>query len=158
MTVNPYVPNAPFIHTLKHQKAIRYFDVFRGQTEKDSIGNKWVNEAHAKISYNILLYSSCNFIKKETLEQVFSCEFFEISENNNFYSTPPDDCFFIKPSHRHVWTSNTLRSDIINQKQLLIGEPENSFIKYFVKFLGKLQSSISFEIFFRTAFLQNTSR
>ena len=27
---------------------------------------------------------ACNVIKKETLEQVFSCEFFEISENTFF--------------------------------------------------------------------------
>ena len=29
-----------------------------------------------------------NFIKKETLAQVFSCEFYEISKNNLFYRTP----------------------------------------------------------------------
>ena len=27
---------------------------------------------------------ACNFIKKETLAQVFSCEFYEISKNNFF--------------------------------------------------------------------------
>ena len=31
---------------------------------------------------------ACNFIKKETLAQVFSCEFFEISKNTFFYRTP----------------------------------------------------------------------
>ena len=30
----------------------------------------------------------CNFIKKETLAQVFFCEFCEISENTFFYRTP----------------------------------------------------------------------
>ena len=30
-----------------------------------------------------------NFIKKESLAQVFSCEFCEISKNNFFYRTPP---------------------------------------------------------------------
>ena len=30
-----------------------------------------------------------NFIKKETLTQVFPCEFFEISKNTSFYRTPP---------------------------------------------------------------------
>ena len=35
---------------------------------------------------------ACNFIKKETLAQVFSCEFCEISKNT-FYRTPLDDCF-----------------------------------------------------------------
>ena len=31
----------------------------------------------------------CNFIKKETLAQVFSCEFCEISKNTFFHRTPP---------------------------------------------------------------------
>ena len=33
--------------------------------------------------------SACNFIKKETLAQVFSCEFSEISKNTFSYRTPP---------------------------------------------------------------------
>ena len=32
---------------------------------------------------------ACNFIKKETLAQVFSCEFCEISKNTFSYRTPP---------------------------------------------------------------------
>ena len=31
---------------------------------------------------------ACNFIKKDTLAQVFSCEFCEISKNTFFYRTP----------------------------------------------------------------------
>ena len=31
---------------------------------------------------------ACNFIKKETLAQVFSCEFCEISKNTFFHRTP----------------------------------------------------------------------
>ena len=31
---------------------------------------------------------ACNFIKKESLAQVFSCEFCEIFENPFFYRTP----------------------------------------------------------------------
>ena len=30
----------------------------------------------------------CDFIKKETLEQVFSCGFYEISKNTVLYRTP----------------------------------------------------------------------
>ena len=30
-----------------------------------------------------------NFIKKETLAQVFSCEFYEIAKNNFSFTTPP---------------------------------------------------------------------
>ena len=32
---------------------------------------------------------ACNFIKKETLEQVLSCEFCEIFRYTFFYRTPP---------------------------------------------------------------------
>ena len=32
---------------------------------------------------------ACNFIKKENLSQVFSCEFWEISKNTFSYRTPP---------------------------------------------------------------------
>ena len=31
---------------------------------------------------------ACNFIKKETLAQVFSCEFCEISKNTFYYKRP----------------------------------------------------------------------
>ena len=40
----------------------------------------------ARVSFLIKLQASaCNFIKKETLAQVFSCEFYEISRNSFFY-------------------------------------------------------------------------
>ena len=32
---------------------------------------------------------ACNFIKKETLVQVFSCEYYEISKNTFSYRTSP---------------------------------------------------------------------
>ena len=31
---------------------------------------------------------ACNFVKKETLTQVFSCEFYEIYKNTFYYRTP----------------------------------------------------------------------
>ena len=42
-----------------------------------------------------LQHQACNFIKKETVAQVFSCEFCEISRNTFFYRTPPDECLWI---------------------------------------------------------------
>ena len=39
----------------------------------------------------------CNFIKKETLPHVFSCQFCKISKKTFFYRTPPDDCFWSSP-------------------------------------------------------------
>ena len=38
----------------------------------------------------------CNFIKEETLAQVFSCEFCEISKNTIFYRTPTNDSFCLQ--------------------------------------------------------------
>ena len=44
----------------------------------------------ARVSFLIKLHASvCNFIKKETLALVFSCEHCEIIENRLFYRTPP---------------------------------------------------------------------
>ena len=43
----------------------------------------------ARVSFLIkLLASGCNFIEKETLAHVFSCEFCEVSENTFYYRTP----------------------------------------------------------------------
>ena len=44
----------------------------------------------AGVSFLIKLQASaCNFIKKETLARVFSCEFCEIFKNTFLYETPP---------------------------------------------------------------------
>ena len=43
--------------------------------------------------------NSCNFIKKETLAQVFSCEFCEISKNTFSYRTAPVAAFV---GHYHL--------------------------------------------------------
>ena len=44
----------------------------------------------AEVSFLIKLQAeACNFIKKETLAEVFSCEFCAIYENTFFYRTPP---------------------------------------------------------------------
>ena len=56
---------------------------------------KGVLRNFAKFTENHLCHSlffatsACNFIKKETLAQVFSCEFHEISKNTFCYRTPP---------------------------------------------------------------------
>ena len=42
-----------------------------------------------KVFCGLLQAEACNFIKKETLAQVFSCEFCEISKNTLSYRTPP---------------------------------------------------------------------
>ena len=45
---------------------------------------------------------SCNFIKKETLAQVFSCEFFEVSKNTFSYRTPLVAASEIYVLHLHI--------------------------------------------------------
>ena len=43
----------------------------------------------ARVSFlNKVAGTTCNFIKKETLAQVFSCKFCEISKNTFFYRAP----------------------------------------------------------------------
>ena len=43
----------------------------------------------AKVSFFQSQAEACNFIKKETLAQVLSCEFCKISKNTFSYRTPP---------------------------------------------------------------------
>ena len=42
---------------------------------------------------------ACNFIKKETVAQVFSCEFCESFKNTFSYRTPLGDCFLCVMIH-----------------------------------------------------------
>ena len=48
------------------------------------------------------------FIKKEALAQVFSCEFYEISENTFFYRAPPSGCFC---RNDQVWPNDLVYLD-----------------------------------------------
>ena len=50
-------------------------------TEKDLCQSLFFNKA---TDLRLELYQACNFIKKEALAQVFSCEFCEISKNTFF--------------------------------------------------------------------------
>ena len=52
----------------------------------------------ARVSF---LIKTCNFIKKESLAQVFSCEFCEISKNIFCYRTPP----VAAPIYKKQWNS-----------------------------------------------------
>ena len=50
---------------------------------------------------------SGNFIKEETLAQVFSCEFCEISKNTFFYRTPPVAASVVRRNTKHKKDENT---------------------------------------------------
>ena len=43
---------------------------------------------HLSVEMKQAVVSACYFVKKETLEQVFSCEFWEISRNTFSYRKP----------------------------------------------------------------------
>ena len=58
---------------------------------------------------------ACNFIQKETLAQVFSCEFCEISKNT----------FFTE----HLWTTASKMNDL----KIILGVPDNFFVNWFWK-------------------------
>ena len=50
---------------------------------------KFTGKHRVRVSFLIKLQAVCNFIKRETLAQVFSCDFREISKNTFSYRTPP---------------------------------------------------------------------
>ena len=60
------------------KRGIQYSEVF---SKRGILGN------FTKFTRKQLRASVCNFIKKETLAQMFSCEFYEIFKNTFFYRT-----------------------------------------------------------------------
>ena len=46
------------------------------------------NKTKSEVFYKMVILKNCNFIKKETLVQVFSREFCEISKNTFLHRTP----------------------------------------------------------------------
>ena len=51
--------------------------------------------------FNEVVGQACNFIKKETLAQMFSCEFCEISNNTVFYRAPPVAASVVRRNTKH---------------------------------------------------------
>ena len=82
-------------------------DVWQGPKYTRSIC--FCKDCCPKRSRKIDHFSSCNFIKKETLAQVLSCELCEIFKNTFFYGTPLDDCFCI------FWTLNDVQFTFSSQ-------------------------------------------
>ena len=56
--------------------------------EKNLVCLSETNRNLKKIFKNKVIMKTCNFIKKGTLSQVFSCEFCDISKSTFFYRTP----------------------------------------------------------------------
>ena len=57
----------------------------------------------ARVSLLIKSYFNKGFIKKETLAQVFSCEFCEIFKNTFFYRIPPLAASVLNPCGKLFW-------------------------------------------------------
>ena len=64
--------------------------------------------------FNKVADAACNFIKKETLAQVFSCEFCEISKNTFFYRTP-----LVAASENEIPALNSLKSFEFKPKTII---------------------------------------
>ena len=54
----------------------------------NALGHIFANDTNLFVSDKSLRPQACNFIKKVTLTQLFSCEFCEISKNTFFHRTP----------------------------------------------------------------------
>ena len=68
---------------------LRNFTNFTGKHLFQSLSfNKVAGLRSATLLKKRLWPKACNFIKKETLAQVFSCEFYEISKSTFSYRTP----------------------------------------------------------------------
>ena len=69
---------------------------------------------------------NCNFIKKETLAQVFSCEFCEIFKNTFPSRTPPVAASVLVPILKPLATNDftvkdSFAEEIVNQQPVFLG-------------------------------------
>ena len=64
-------------------------DVFYKKAVLGNFGKFTGKHLCQRLYFNKVAGQACNFIKIETLAQVFSCEFCEISQNTFSYRTPP---------------------------------------------------------------------
>ena len=91
---------------------LRNFVKFTG---KHLCQSQFFNEvADSRALFNYLLNLLTLFIKKETLAQVFSCEFCEISKNTFFYRTPPVATLFSGSSKEKI------EREWVNEKHWLL--------------------------------------
>ena len=67
----------PFANVLQNRSSYKFFDICKKISVLESLFNK------------VTGLMACNFIKKETPTQVFSCEYHKMFENSFFYGTPP---------------------------------------------------------------------
>ena len=66
-----------FVNVLQNRPSYKFPDICKKISVLESFFNK------------VTGLMACNFIKKETSTQVFSCEYHKMFENSFFYGTPP---------------------------------------------------------------------
>ena len=90
---------------------------------------KWKRKGQksfAKLQENtcarVLKSQACNFIKKEALAEVFSCEFCEIFKNIFSCRTPPDKWFWLKFFKKYLFefSCNCFKNCFLNKKTLCV--------------------------------------
>ena len=69
------------------------------QSQYENLGSNFTSIFYSYSAPRKMLWTeaaTCNFIKKETLAQVFSCEFCEIAKEHLFYRTSASDSFYME--------------------------------------------------------------
>ena len=88
----------------------------------------------ARVSLSKLQAEACNFIKKETLAQVFSSEFCEVSKNTFSYGTPlvaaSEMKWFWIWKHNTNWKKMNFKMILISFQQQR-SMPKTNSLKYF---------------------------
>ena len=117
--------------------------------EKTCVGN----------SILIKLHAACNFIKKETPAQAFSCIFCRISNSNLFYRRRLSNCFSTVIVHRHSF--HTIESwKVLSSKSLpnntkkLVGENAKKINNYWSPAVICSHDSMNFKVLFYLKWVQ----
>ena len=76
------------IYYILYNRCLREFTHNLAKSFKINWKKSYLVKLHAPVWKFSKVTCSCNFIKKETLAQVFSCQFCEIFKNTFFYRTP----------------------------------------------------------------------
>ena len=149
-------PVAPSVFT--HQCIVKSFQIKYFEEKQSAFFS------FPQIHFSRLWPGACNFIKKETLAQMFSCEFCEISKNTFSYRTPP-----VAPSvFTHECIVKSFQIKYFEEKQsAFFSFPQIPFSSIpncglgpatlFKKRLWHRCFPVNFAKFLRRSFLQNTS-
>ena len=94
----------------------------------------------------LMKLEACNVIIKETLGQVFSCEFCEISENTFFYRTPPDGCFCLIFTN-HNFISLACRFKSFSNVHILLSSKLGHRLKIFLYDVDKFTKNVNTNVY-----------